>query len=41
LVTLAEDQATEVLTLVDALEQDEDVQRVVHNLGSTNTPVSL
>ncbi len=32
-VTLAEDQAKEVLELVDALEQDEDVQRVFHNLG--------
>jgi transcriptional/translational regulatory protein YebC/TACO1 len=31
LVTLAEDQATEVLKLVDALEQDEDVQRVFHS----------
>jgi transcriptional/translational regulatory protein YebC/TACO1 len=41
LVTLAEDKATEVLKLVDALEQDEDVQRVFHNLGETNTPVSL
>ena len=26
-------QATEVLKLVDMLEQDEDVQRVFHNLG--------
>jgi YebC/PmpR family DNA-binding regulatory protein len=33
LVTLAEDKSTEVLELVDALEQDEDVQRVFHNLG--------
>jgi YebC/PmpR family DNA-binding regulatory protein len=33
LITLPEDKATEVLTLVDALEQDEDVQRVFHNLG--------
>jgi YebC/PmpR family DNA-binding regulatory protein len=33
LVTLPEDKATEVLALVDALEQDEDVQRVFHNLG--------
>jgi YebC/PmpR family DNA-binding regulatory protein len=33
LVTLPEDKATEVLKLVDALEQDEDVQRVFHNLG--------
>ncbi len=33
LVTLPEDKATEVLALVDALEQDEYVQRVSHNLG--------
>jgi YebC/PmpR family DNA-binding regulatory protein len=33
LVELPEDKATEVLKLVDALEQDEDVQRVFHNLG--------
>ena len=33
LVTLPENQSTEVLELVDALEQDEDVQRVFHNLG--------
>ena len=33
LVTVPEDKATEVLELVDALEQDEDVQRVFHNLG--------
>jgi YebC/PmpR family DNA-binding regulatory protein len=32
-LTLPEDKATEVLELVDALEQDEDVQRVFHNLG--------
>jgi transcriptional/translational regulatory protein YebC/TACO1 len=32
-VTLPEEQAKEVLELVDALEQDEDVQRVFHNLG--------
>jgi YebC/PmpR family DNA-binding regulatory protein len=32
-VTLPEDKATQVLELVDALEQDEDVQRVFHNLG--------
>lgn len=32
-VTLPEDKATEVLELVDAMEQDEDVQRVFHNLG--------
>jgi YebC/PmpR family DNA-binding regulatory protein len=30
---LPEDQAKEVLEMVDALEQDEDVQRVFHNLG--------
>ena len=33
LLELPEDKATEVLELVDALEQDEDVQRVFHNLG--------
>ncbi len=33
LVSLPEAQSTEVLELVDALEQDEDVQRVFHNLG--------
>jgi len=32
-LTLPEDKSTEVLELVDALEQDEDVQRVFHNLG--------
>jgi len=32
-VELPEDAATEVLALVDALEQDEDVQRVFHNLA--------
>jgi YebC/PmpR family DNA-binding regulatory protein len=32
-VQLPEEQATEVLKMVDALEQDEDVQRVFHNLG--------
>ncbi|MHB8874491.1 MAG: YebC/PmpR family DNA-binding transcriptional regulator [Myxococcaceae bacterium] len=32
-VELPEDQATEVLKLVDQLEQDEDVQHVFHNLG--------
>ena len=31
-VQLPEDQATEVLKLVDKLEQDEDVQKVFHNL---------
>ena len=30
---LAEPQATEVLKMIDALEQDEDVQKVFHNLG--------
>ncbi len=30
---LPEDQATEVLNMVDRLEQDEDVQRVFHNLA--------
>lgn len=33
LVELPEDQAIEVLKLVDTLEQDDDVQRVFHNLG--------
>lgn len=33
MVTLPEDQATEVLKMVDALEQDDDVQNVFHNLG--------
>src|SRR3954469_22671260 len=33
LLALDEDKAKEVLELVDALEQDEDVQRVFHNLG--------
>lgn len=33
LVELPEDQATEVLRLVDTLEQDDDVQKVFHNLG--------
>ncbi|HEX9942144.1 MAG TPA: YebC/PmpR family DNA-binding transcriptional regulator [Thermoanaerobaculia bacterium] len=32
-VELPENQATEVLRLVDRLEQDEDVQKVFHNLG--------
>lgn len=31
-IELPEDKATEVLALVDALEQDEDVQHVFHNL---------
>ena len=30
---LPEDQATEVLKLVDRLEQDDDVQKVFHTLG--------
>ncbi len=33
LVELPEDQAKEVLELIDTLEQDEDVQRVFHNLA--------
>jgi YebC/PmpR family DNA-binding regulatory protein len=33
LTTLPEDKVTEVLKLVDALEQDDDVQKVFHNLG--------
>jgi YebC/PmpR family DNA-binding regulatory protein len=32
-MSLPEDQATEVLKMVDKLEQDEDVQKVFHNLG--------
>jgi len=32
-VELPENQATEVLSLVDRLEQDDDVQKVFHNLG--------
>jgi YebC/PmpR family DNA-binding regulatory protein len=32
-VELPEEKAKEVLALVDALEQDEDVQRVFHNLA--------
>jgi YebC/PmpR family DNA-binding regulatory protein len=32
-IELPEDQATEVLKLVDLLEQDEDVQHVFHNLA--------
>ena len=31
--TLPEDKATDVLKLVDAIEQDDDVQRVFHNLA--------
>lgn len=33
LVELPEDKAQEVLELVDKMEQDDDVQRVFHNLG--------
>jgi YebC/PmpR family DNA-binding regulatory protein len=33
LVELPEEKAKEVLELVDAMEQDDDVQRVFHNLG--------
>jgi YebC/PmpR family DNA-binding regulatory protein len=33
LISLPDDKSTEVLELVDALEQDDDVQRVFHNLG--------
>src|SRR5204862_431801 len=32
-VELPEDQAKPVLEMIDALEQDEDVQRVFHNLA--------
>jgi YebC/PmpR family DNA-binding regulatory protein len=32
-VELPEDQATEVLKLIDRLEQDDDVQKVFHNLA--------
>jgi YebC/PmpR family DNA-binding regulatory protein len=32
-VELSEKEATEVLALVDRLEQDDDVQKVFHNLG--------
>ena len=32
-VELAEDKATEVLAMIDKLEQDEDVQKVFHNLA--------
>lgn len=33
LITVSEEQATEVLALIDRLEQDDDVQKVFHNLG--------
>ena len=32
-IELPETQTTEVLSLIDRLEQDDDVQRVFHNLG--------
>jgi transcriptional/translational regulatory protein YebC/TACO1 len=32
-VTLGERETTEVLRLIDALEQDDDVQKVSHNLA--------
>ncbi len=32
-VEISEEQATEVLSMVDRLEQDDDVQKVFHNLG--------
>jgi transcriptional/translational regulatory protein YebC/TACO1 len=32
-IELPEEEATEVLTLIDKLEQDEDVQRVFHTLA--------
>ncbi len=32
-VELSEEQVTEVLELVDRLEQDDDVQKVYHNLA--------
>jgi transcriptional/translational regulatory protein YebC/TACO1 len=34
-VELSEEQAQDVLKLVDKLEQDEDVQKVFHNLKHT------
>jgi len=33
MMELPNEKATEVLELVDALEQDEDVQKVFHNLA--------
>lgn len=33
LIELPEDQSTEVLKMIDALEQDDDVQHVFHNLA--------
>ena len=38
-IELPEDQATEVLELVDQLEQDDDVQQVFHNLASSGGAV--
>jgi len=32
-VELPEDQAAEVLSLIDKLEQDDDVQKVFHSLA--------
>ncbi len=32
-VELTDEQATEVLKLVDLLEQDDDIQQVFHNLA--------
>ena len=32
-IELPEEQAQDVLKLIDKLEQDEDVQKVYHNLG--------
>jgi transcriptional/translational regulatory protein YebC/TACO1 len=32
-VELPDDKATEVLKMIDALEQDDDVQKVFHNLA--------
>jgi transcriptional/translational regulatory protein YebC/TACO1 len=32
-LTLSDDQAKDVLKLVDTIEQDDDVQKVFHNLG--------
>ena len=32
-VELSEEQANEVFALVDRLEQDDDVQKVFHNIG--------
>jgi transcriptional/translational regulatory protein YebC/TACO1 len=32
-ISLPEEKANEVLALIDELEQDEDVQKVFHNLS--------